>query len=149
MPNEIELRECPFCGSPAGAYSRPPVYGGYTFRCNNTDCPIDAETGLFDSEAAAAEAWNKRAPAPAREGEISSAWEALTDDCGPLLDESVFVAIEDHAARHVYIAYSTLETDNFGENEYTEWRETATDHILPTPLAWQPLPEPYQPKVKA
>ena len=53
--NEIRLRECPFCKGKA--YIRNALYISFWVKCS--ECY--AETGTFQTEQEAAEAWNRRA----------------------------------------------------------------------------------------
>ncbi len=56
-----ELKPCPFCGD---TYIRPHVTKGhkYTIGCNTVNCVgLHCEGKLFNSEAEAIEAWNRRA----------------------------------------------------------------------------------------
>ena len=53
--NEIRLRECPFCKGKA--YIRNALYISFWVKCS--ECYV--ETGTFQTEQEAAEAWNRRA----------------------------------------------------------------------------------------
>mgnify|MGYP002868994162 CR=1 FL=1 len=56
-----ELKPCPFCGGKAEVESASQKYSGYRIRCGNLDCHVPCGTFWHDSEAGAAEVWNRRA----------------------------------------------------------------------------------------
>lgn len=54
-----ELKPCPFCGGLAEAIQIRK--GVWYVACGNSDCPVNPDTNIFDTETDAIEAWNRRA----------------------------------------------------------------------------------------
>lgn len=58
MPNELKLRECPFCGETPKFIS----YGkGWCVECRSNTCFIAPETVTCATKEEAAKEWNRRA----------------------------------------------------------------------------------------
>lgn len=56
-----ELKPCPFCGGKAEIFQRiGKRYSEYNVSCGNVNCNVMPETGNFDTEQKAIEAWNRR-----------------------------------------------------------------------------------------
>ena len=58
--DEIELKPCPFCGSP-GVMRNVGTQWYVMCSCGPDDCPAYPWTGYHESQKRAVEAWNRRA----------------------------------------------------------------------------------------